>query len=138
MLNPKLHTLAFTKEVALKQALFSHGQALVLTHGSVIFEVGEQRVFGGPGTVLGLASELCRLPPFEVALAGSVNALALPLDGLLGELGRDERGDSRGAAEHYPAHPRSGQGAAGTRGAPRPSKERLGAPAWGSALPVVL
>ena len=86
VLNPKLHTLALTKEVALKQALFSHGQALVLTHGSVIIEVGEQRVFGGPGTVLGLASELCRLPPFEVALAGSVNALALPLDGLLGEL----------------------------------------------------
>ena len=58
----------------------------MLTHGSVIIEVGEQRVFGGPCTVLGLASELCRLPPFEVALAGSVNALALPLDRLLGEL----------------------------------------------------
>ena len=86
VLNPKLHTLALTKEVALKQALFSHGQALVLTHGAVIFEAGGQRVFGGPGTVLGLASGLCRLPPFEVALAGSVNALALPLERLLGEL----------------------------------------------------
>jgi len=87
VLNPKLDTLALTEERSLKQALFSHGQALVLTHGAVIFQVGEQRVFGGPGTVLGLARGLSRLPPFEVALGGSVNALAIPLERLLGELG---------------------------------------------------
>lgn len=87
VLNPKLDTLALTQEASLKQALFSHGQALVLTHGAVIFQVGAQRFFGGPGTVLGLANALCRLPPFEVALGGSVNALAIPLDRLLGELG---------------------------------------------------
>jgi hypothetical protein len=87
VLNPKLDTLALTEERSLKQALFSHGQALVLTHGAVIFQVGEHRVFGGPGTVLGLARGLSRLPPFEVALGGSVNALAIPLERLLGELG---------------------------------------------------
>lgn len=86
VLNPKLDTLALSEEKDLRQVLFSFGQALVLTHGSVRFQCDGMTFYGGPGTVLGLSGSLCRLPEFTVTPLSTINALVLPMERLVADL----------------------------------------------------